>query len=77
MDGFSYQQSDNYLTKPIAKHVGVNPKLLSPVTMMLPLKIHGKPSTRLLRVHLNSGGSSTIINRHFTQGVCSNDMWNF
>ena len=37
MDGFSYQ-SDNFLMKPIAECMGIDPKLLTPVTMMLPWK---------------------------------------
>ena len=69
MDGFSYQ-SDNFLMKPIAECMGIDPKLLTPVTMMLPLKIHRKPNTRLLQVLLDSGGSSTIINRQILPKGC-------
>ena len=56
--------------KPIAECMGIDPKLLTPVTMMLPLRIHGKPNTRLLRVLLDSGGSSTIINRRILPKGC-------
>ena len=48
----------------------IDPKILSPMTIMLPMKIQNCKSTRLMKILLDSGSSHCIINRRCLPKNC-------